>query len=161
LTNLSKDYIPFDKELETLEDYLKLEHLRFGNKFDYVLLADKIQNKEETFVFPGMVQPFIENAVWHGVRGLKNRKGFIKIEFLPVNPKKIRCIIQDDGIGREQSKISKNYLPGKQSRGIGIVTERLRIISRIKKVDYAVKISDVHPDEEYTGTLVMIDLPLK
>ncbi len=161
LTNLSKDYIPFDKELETLEDYLKLEHLRFGNKFDYVLLADKIENKEETFVLPGMVQPFIENAVWHGVRGLINRKGFIKIEFIPVNAKKMRCIIEDDGIGREQSKLSKTYLPGKKSRGIGIVMERLQIISSIKNAEYRVVINDLNPKIENTGTLVIIDLPVK
>jgi ligand-binding sensor domain-containing protein len=161
LTNLSKDYIAFDKELETLEDYLKLEHLRFGNKFDYELRADKIKNKEETFVFPGLVQPFVENAVWHGVRGLTGRKGFIKIEFLPVNAKMIRCIIEDDGIGREQSKLSKTYLPGKKSRGIGIVIERLKIISSIKKTDYRVVISDLAPSALNTGTLVMIDLPVK
>ncbi len=161
LTNLSKDYIPFDKELETLEDYLKLEHLRFGNKFDYVLLTDKIENKEETFVFPGMVQPFIENAIWHGVRGLINRKGFIKVEFVPVNSKKIRCIIEDDGVGREQSKLSKTYLPGKKSRGIGIVMERLKIISSIKNMEYRVIINDLDPEIKNTGTLVMIDLPVK
>lgn len=161
LNNLSSDYISFEKELETLDDYLKLEHLRFGDKFDYVLLANKIKDHENTKIFPGMVQPFIENAIWHGIRGLENRKGFIKIEFIPINSKKIRCTIEDDGIGRKQAQQFSNKLPGKESRGIGIVLERLRIINTILRIDYDVVIEDLHPGAKEPGTLVMIDLPSK
>ena len=161
LNNLSSDYISFEKELETLDDYLKLEHLRFGDKFDYVLLADKVKDHENTKIFPGMVQPFIENAIWHGIRGLENRKGFIKIEFIPINSKKIRCTIEDDGIGRKQAQQFSNKLPGKESRGIGIVLERLRIINTILRIDYDVVIEDLRPGAKEPGTLVMIDLPSK
>jgi len=161
LNNLSYDYVPLEKELESLEDYLKLEHLRFKNKFDYVLLAGKIMDKENIEVFPGMVQPFIENAIWHGVRSLENRKGFIRIEFVPVNESKIQCIIEDDGIGRKQAKLFQNKMPGKKSLGIGIVTERLRIVSKIMNTDYRLSISDAKLNVTDTGTLVIIELPVK
>jgi len=161
LNNLSNDYVPLEKELESLEDYLKLEHLRFRNKFDYALLADKITDKENIEVFPGMVQPFIENAIWHGVRSLENRKGFIRIEFVPVNESKIQCIIEDDGIGRKQARQFQNKMPGKKSLGIGIVTERLRIVSKIMNTDYRLSISDAKLNVTDTGTLVIIELPVK
>jgi ligand-binding sensor domain-containing protein len=161
LNNLSNDYVPLEKELESLEDYLKLEHLRFRNKFDYILLTDKIADKEDIEVFPGMVQPFIENAIWHGVRSLENRKGFIRIEFVPVNESKIQCIIEDDGIGRKQAKLSQNKLPGKKSLGIVIVKERLRIVSKIMNTDYRLSISDAKSNVTDSGTVVIIDLPVK
>lgn len=161
LNNLSADYVAFDKELETLEDYLKLEHLRFSDKFDYSIITNGIEKQENTKIFPGMVQPFIENAIWHGVRALENHKGSIKIEFIPINSKKIKCTIQDDGIGRKQARLLGNKLPRTESRGIGIVLERLRIISKILRINYNVKIEDLHPDKQDTGTLVMIDLPVK
>lgn len=161
LTNLSTDYISFEKELETLQDYLKLEHLRFSDKFDYVLLSDEIKKPEEIYVFPGMVQPFIENAIWHGIRPLENKKGFIRVQFNHLNSKKIQCIIQDNGIGRKQAQKLSNKLPGKKSRGIGIVLERLRIISSITGMDYHVVIEDLYEKKKETGTRVIIDLPVK
>jgi ligand-binding sensor domain-containing protein len=161
LTNLSKEYIPFDDEIKMLEDYLKLEHLRFSDKFDYVLNSDKIENQNDIFVFPGMVQPFIENAIWHGVRNLENKKGFIRIEFQEISSNIIRCTIEDNGIGRKQARLLMNKLPGKKSRGIGIVMERLNIISKILKADYQLSIQDLYADMEDAGTIVIIDLPKK
>lgn len=161
LNNLSSDYVPFENELKSLSDYLKLEHLRFRNKFDYILDADKITDKENIEIYPGMVQPFIENAIWHGVRNLQNRKGFIRIEFAPVNETKIRCFIEDDGIGRDQAKRFQNKIPGKKSKGIGIVKERIRIVSKITNTDYRLSITDAKTDSTNTGTLVSIDLPIK
>ena len=161
LSNLSSDYIPLDNELESLRDYLRLEHLRFGDKFNYCLNTDKIINGNEISVFPGLVQPFIENAIWHGVRGLENRKGFIQIEFVQVSSVNIQCIIEDDGIGRRMAESIRNDLPGHESRGIGIVQERLRIINNLTKSNYQLKIADLYPDKSETGTSVTIDLPVR
>src|SRR4030065_488695 len=82
LNNMSEEYISLDDEIASIHDYLKLEFLRFGDKFDYRITSDRIEESDKWEVFPGMVQPFIENAIWHGVRGLQYRKGFIEVSFM-------------------------------------------------------------------------------
>ena len=161
LGNLSKEFIPFESELESLKDYLQLEYLRFGDKFDYKIEISEGMNTDRLLIFPGMVQPFIENAVWHGVRGAANRKGIVIITFLPGSDHShfIQCIVEDDGIGRKLSEERKNHEPGKRSRGIGIVIERLRIINQIRKSNLKLTIEDLYPDREETGTRVTIEIP--
>jgi hypothetical protein len=160
LGNLSHEFIPLSKELESLKGYLQLEHLRFGDRFDYeLIIAPEIQ-PDEIFVFPGIVQPFIENAVWHGVRGLEGRKGFIRIVFY-VEGEGIKVIVEDDGIGRKLAGQQKHQMTGKTSKGIGIVLERLKIANYLYKKNYQVLFSDLKPDSVETGTRVIIDIPLK
>jgi hypothetical protein len=161
LGNLSKEYIPFESELETIKDYLQLEHLRFGDKFDYQLIVPDDFDLGNKMVFPGMVQPFIENAIWHGVRGLTNRKGTITIRFLPGSEEHCLCVIEDDGIGRKLSVERKNAIPGKKSNGIVIVTERLKIINQIRQKNLQLIMEDLYPDREETGTRVTIEIPLR
>jgi hypothetical protein len=95
------------------------------------------------------------------VRGLDARKGKIKVSFKQLDTNLIRCTVEDDGIGRKQAEIQKNILPEKKSRGIGIVTERLKIISEISKFQYALLIEDVDPRKKEAGTRAIIDLPIK
>jgi hypothetical protein len=161
LGNLSQEYIPLNKELESLNDYLQLEHLRFNDKFDYEISVDETVNTEDVLVFPGMVQPFIENAIWHGVRGLEDRKGFVKIRFLQSNPDCILAVVEDDGIGRKLAESRKSNLPGKTSRGIGIVLERLKIINHLRQANFQVIIEDLYSDREETGTRVTVEIPVK
>lgn len=161
LGNMSNEYIPLSLELQSLNDYLKLEHLRFGDKFDYTIQVYEGILPEELLVFPGMVQPFIENAIWHGVRGLEGRKGMVRIEFIWNDKGNLQCVVEDDGIGRKRSEKCKSNLPGKTSRGIGIVLERLKIINNLRKTDYQINIVDMFPALEETGTRVTIDIPVK
>jgi ligand-binding sensor domain-containing protein len=160
LNNLSHDYIPLEQEMESIRDYLRLEHLRFSDRFDYELMSE-LDEMNPIKVSPGLVQPFIENAIWHGVRGLENRKGFIRVSFFKVNEDILRCMVEDDGIGRKQAETDKNLLPGKKSRGIGIVRERLRILSEINKTRLNLIIEDITPEKNDTGTRVILDLPVQ
>jgi LytS/YehU family sensor histidine kinase len=160
LANMGNNFIPFENEISSIEDYLRIEHLRFGDKFDYKIETEEISERSETEVCPGIVQPFIENAIWHGVRALENRKGFIMIKFVPSDSCGIKCIIEDDGVGRVAS-ISKRENTGKyRSRGISLVTERLQITSKLRKVNYKLEISDLYPDKPETGTRVEVDIPV-
>jgi len=162
LGNTTSDYIPMQKELESLQDYLQLEHLRFGDKFDYRIELDENFETETLNVAPGMVQPFVENAIWHGVRGLDGRKGFVRVVFQPVKlAGSVRCIIEDDGVGRKLSEERKSSLPGKKSRGISIITERLTIINNLRKTNFQMKAEDLFADRKETGTRVVIDIPVK
>jgi ligand-binding sensor domain-containing protein len=160
LNNLSHDFIPLGQEIESIRDYLRLEHLRFSDKFNYELKIE-LSNINLIAVFPGLVQPFVENAVWHGVRGLEDRKGFVRISFKLSNINLMQCVVEDDGIGRRQAEIYKNAILGKKSRGIGIVTERLKIISEIRNIQYQIKIEDLNPEKKETGTRVIIEIPIE
>ncbi len=161
LGNLSSDYIPLEKEIESLKDYLQLEHLRFGDKFEYEIEIGENVKEAELMVFPGMVQPFIENAIWHGVRGLEHRKGNVKVIFKLGESGDLKCLVEDDGIGRKLAESRKSNLPGKTSRGIGIVLERLKIINHLRNTNFQIVIEDLYPEREETGTLVIVDIPVK
>lgn len=159
LHNLSHDYITLEKEIESVEDYLKIEHLRFGDKFDYQVIVDKASGYENVKVSPGLIQPFIENAIWHGVRGLENRKGKIEVWF-GYKYEHLACTVTDDGIGRKKAEMLRSANDQKKSKGISIVHERLRIINGLQKSHYQIVIADLHPDRTETGTLVEIDIPV-
>lgn len=160
LNNMSGEFISLAKEIDLLQDYLKLEHLRFSDKFEYDLKVDTDIEVDAMYVFSGMIQPFVENAIWHGVRGLENRKGIISICFTCHPFGKLICIVEDNGIGRKLAGIRKSSISGK-SRGISIVNERLKIYNNLWKVENRIVIEDCHPDLEETGTRVVIDIPLK
>jgi anti-sigma regulatory factor (Ser/Thr protein kinase) len=160
LYNFNSDYISLEKEIESLEEYLKIEHLRFGDKFNYKFVAGEEIATDQIKVSPGLVQPFIENAIWHGVRGLERRIGNIEVSFL-MEKDKLKCTIEDDGIGRKNAEVAKSKIDDKVSKGIFIVTERLKIINNLQKSNYQVTISDLSPDEMETGTRVVIDIPFK
>lgn len=159
--NSTKEYVPFTIELGSIRNYLKLEHLRFGNKFDYTVEVEEGLESSSLQIYPGLVQPFLENAIWHGVRGLENRKGHILVIFSGLNSGLLRCRIEDDGIGRRLSEMRRSNISGKTSRGIGIARERLRIINNLHQSSYEITITDKYPHQEETGTVVIVDIPVK
>jgi ligand-binding sensor domain-containing protein len=159
LYNFNSDFIKLEKEIESLEEYLKIEHLRFGDKFNYKFVISPDIEPAQYKVSPGLVQPFIENAIWHGVRGLDKRKGNVEVSFTMDNGK-LTCTIEDDGIGRKNAEAAKSRIDQKVSRGIFIVTERLKIINKLQKSNYQVNISDLYPEKSETGTKVVIDIPV-
>jgi streptogramin lyase len=161
LSNLGNTYIPFENEISSINDYLRIEHLRFGDKFNFELKTIDVGYQSQLEVVPGLVQPFIENAIWHGVRPLESRKGTIMVRFLPTGSDRIKCIIEDDGVGRSVSLKKHRPQGNHKSRGIEIVIERLQIISKMRGVNYGLEINDIFPDSIETGTRVKIDLPIK
>jgi len=157
LANMGHNFIPFENEISSIEDYLRIEHLRFGDKFDYSIETGEVTGMAETEVCPGIVQPFIENAIWHGVRALENRKGLIRIRFIPSSDSGLKCIIEDDGVGR---MFSTGRSDNHKSRGISIVAERLQITSKLRKTNYKIEINDLYPGRSEPGTRVEVDIPV-
>ena len=160
LANMGNNFIPFWTELNSIEDYLRIEHLRFADKFDYSIDSSQVKEKDLLDVCPGIIQPLIENAIWHGVRPLEGRKGFIKINFIPGNNHGIKCIIEDDGVGRKASASGRGKSEYHRSRGISLAVERLQIMSKLNKESYRLDISDLHPEDIETGTKVEVDIPV-
>lgn len=156
LENSEQDFIPLSKELELLKLYTKLEHSRFEEKFDFEInVADNV--KVDDFQIPPMlVQPYIENAIWHGLR-YKEDKGYLKINLIQPDPETIEITIEDNGIGRKRSTELKTMNQKKQnSKGMGNIKKRIEILNNMYKDKVDVFISDTFKDG--TGTRVVLTL---
>jgi hypothetical protein len=159
LNNMNEDYVRLSVELGSIEDYLKIEYLRFGNKFDYSLEVDPQVVPESIMVSPGIVQPFIENAIWHGLMGLDGRRGLIRVSLM-MKDNLLVCIVEDDGVGRARSEAMKDSNLPRKPKGISLALERLRIINSLQGTNYRIVFSDLHPDRVDTGTRVEIEMPV-
>jgi tetratricopeptide (TPR) repeat protein len=157
LENSQEDFIPLFKEEEIISLYLKLEHYRFRDKFDYQISMDSDINEEVVEIPPMLIQPYIENAVWHGLR-YKESKGHLHIKFHMQNDELI-VEINDDGIGRKRSADLKTENQRKhESTGLKNISERLGIINKVYRVNYRVEITD---PQTGTGTNVKLYVPVK
>lgn len=157
LENSEEDFIPLSKELDLLELYAKLEHSRFPDKFDYQLLVDGQIEIDKFSIPPMLLQPYIENAIWHGLR-YKEEKGILKIEVLQKGENEILITISDDGIGRKKSGEIKTLNQKKQqSKGMGNINKRIAILNAMYKDRITVHISDLNSD----GTGTKVELTLK
>lgn len=157
LENSQQDFISLQKEQEILSLYLKLEHYRFRDKFDYEIDLDQSINTESLEVPPMLIQPYLENAVWHGLR-YKESKGKLVLRISKQNGNLLAEII-DNGIGRKRSAELKTQNQKKHSSmGLKNIGERLTIINKVYKTNYYVSVED---PKEGTGTDVKISMPLR
>ncbi len=158
LNNMDEDFVRLSDELGSIEEYLKIEYLRFGDRFDYTIMTDPEIIPEAISVSPGLIQPFIENAIWHGIMGLQGRKGMIRVITRRKDGKLI-CTVEDDGIGRKKSAEQKDRNERKKSRGMALAIERLRIINSLQRTSCQIRVADLYPDRDETGTRIEIELP--
>ncbi len=157
LENSEEDFIPLQKEIELLELYTKLEHFRFKDKFDYDIVIDDRVSIGAYQIPPMLLQPYIENAVWHGLR-YKKEKGFLRIAIEKKNDSEIMISVTDNGIGRERSKALKTANQQKQnSKGMGNIKKRVAILNAMYKDKVEVSISNFQDDED-CGTNVTVTL---
>ncbi|MBW2939036.1 histidine kinase [Aureisphaera sp. CAU 1614] len=156
LENSEEDFIPLSKEIELLELYVKLEHFRFKDKFDYEVTVDESINVDDFVIPPMLLQPYVENAVWHGLR-YKEDKGMLKINFQQKDKETVIITIEDDGIGRKKSKELKTENQKKQkSKGMGNIQKRISILNEMYKDKVDVIVEDAFENE--AGTLVRLTL---
>ncbi|MDP2542782.1 sensor histidine kinase [Tenacibaculum discolor] len=157
LENSDEDFIPLTKEIELLELYVKLEHNRFKDKFDYNIHIEESIPLEQYSIPPMLLQPYIENAIWHGLR-YKKEKGKLQISMLPKNNESITILIEDDGIGREKSieMKTKNQLKQK-SKGMSTIKNRIAILNDMYQDKISVMVSNVFED----GSGTKVELTLK
>lgn len=157
LENSEKDFIPLEKEVELLQLYTKLEHFRFKDKFDYNIHVDENITIKDFVIPPMLLQPYIENAVWHGLR-YKKTKGQLNIDISQKTSNEITITITDDGIGRAQSKALKTQNQKKQtSTGMGNIKKRVSILNEMYKDKVDVVVSNYKALED-TGTKVVVTL---
>lgn len=156
LENSEENFIPLSKEIELLELYVKLEHFRFKDKFDYSVTVDPVIDLEQFVIPPMLLQPYIENAVWHGLR-YKKERGTLEVLLAKVDAETITITITDDGIGRRQSKALKTENQKKQqSKGMGNIKKRVAILNKMYRDKVDVFIEDAQ--EDTSGTRVRLTL---
>ncbi|MCD6332712.1 MAG: histidine kinase [Bacteroidales bacterium] len=159
LDNSKKNMIPLAEEIETLKLYLSLEHLRFEDRFHYTIQKDPRLDANEIMIPPMLIQPFVENAIWHGIAQLKEG-GKVTIDFKS-NHNRYYCRIRDNGIGRARAGQKKNPSPDHTPTGINNVQERIDLMNRISNNQIEWRIEDLYnPDGSPAGTLIELILPL-
>jgi LytS/YehU family sensor histidine kinase len=151
--------IPIDKEIESLQNYLELEQLRFNNKFSFsIYKSDAIE--DDMALPPLLLQPFVENAIIHGVIP-KKEMGTIAIRF-NIEKENLVCIVEDNGIGFEQSKLAKeNTVLAHKSMALDITKKRLEMIEASTKQRTDFSIEELKNGSEVKGTKVVLNLPIQ
>lgn len=160
LNNSQNQAVPLNDEISALTLYLELESLRFQKKFKFELLIDPAINSTSCFIPAFLIQPFVENAVWHGIMGLKGT-GHITVE-LKKNHNEITCIVEDNGIGRVKSmEVKTQEEIAKKSFGIKLVEQRLELLNNLYDIKMKVLFIDLYSEDgKPSGTRVIINLPM-
>lgn len=151
------DFIDINTEKNYLNDYLLLEKMRFENKFNFSIEVSPGVPNNIKIIPPLMIQIFVENAIRHGFKNLpKGKSGEIKILFRQ-NKEAIECVVEDDGIGINTSKLSQSS--SHISMGLDIVQKRISILNDIHNTYFRLHIYENLPPS--SGTTIILTLPLK
>ena len=165
LMHSQKKLIPLEDELEMIRLYLDLERLRFKDAFDYSITTTNIVDAGNIFIPPLLLQPFCENAVWHGLMH-KGSQGHLNItisEVISEQEKVLHCVIEDDGIGRQKAaEMKSKSAENEKSMGLKITTERLALLNKENNFSTFYKIEDVvNGNDKVTGTRVQLKIKYK
>ncbi len=160
LDHSQQNTIPISKEVNMLENYMELEKLRFADQFNYETIIDPAIDADFTEIPTMIIQPFIENAIWHGLLH-KKEQGKLLLTFTKMQDR-ILCTIEDNGIGREKSAALKQ-ISGftHSSRGLQITRDRLSLYNSRFNMDASFDFEDMVDEEgQPSGTRVNLWFPL-
>jgi sensor histidine kinase YesM len=150
--------VPLQNELQLLKNYIELEQLRFGQSFSYRIEVDDEIDPYEDHLPPMLVQPFVENAILHGLRNRAQGKGELTLTFQRTG-EYLQCRITDNGVGREKSR-ALNAKRGKRSLATSITEERIELLSKSLGKPVRFQITDLTDSKgEAAGTEVLITFP--
>lgn len=154
------DFIPLTEELEMLGLYLQLEHARFSDKFEYTVHVDDGLEESEWMIPPMLIQPYLENAVWHGLRYIEG-KGMLSLN-IGRKENELIIVVADNGIGRKKSAEVKTLNQKKQhSLGMQNIENRIKIMNELFGTRISVAVTDNSTNEVNCGTKVSIVIPQK
>lgn len=161
LNNSEKPTVTIEEDLEALKLYIELEQMRFEGKFDYEITVDENVDTDYDIMPPLLMQPYVENAILHGLNPL-NYKGKLTIH-LKIKENILICTIIDNGIGRKKAKAITHSIPGKKHKSFGmkITEDRLRILNELNNSSLSVNITDLKDNKDFAlGTRVELFVPL-
>lgn len=154
-----KDEVPLSREIKLLDTYLELEKLRFGDEFKFIIKVDDEIDVDHLLLPPMIIQPFIENALKHGLLHKKGNKNLF-IEFKLMNDVLI-CEITDNGVGRKKSEeIKVRNSRTHQSFATEATDKRMDLLNSFNDKHYSFEIIDLYEDEKSLGTKVIISIPI-
>jgi ligand-binding sensor domain-containing protein len=161
LQNSRVKYITLEEECEWLDTYLDLERLRMEGKLDYTIFVDDALDHTKCYVPSMMIQPYVENAIIHGLLPKDKGNRNLKISFVKHHDK-LRCQIEDNGIGRKKSaELNASRTKKHRSQGIQLTSERLEILTQDLPENPEFFIMDLHDnDGNASGTRVTLFLPI-
>jgi len=161
LENSRHTEISIKEELDALSLYLELEELRFKQKFDWTIRVDEEIDTLAYKIPTMLIQPYVENAITHGLMNKENGKGSLHVE-LQLQEDQILCMISDNGIGRTKAmEIKQQKNNNHQSLGTNITESRLKLVNELYGKKMKVIYTDLMDDkEEPAGTKVEINIPI-
>ena len=161
LENSRSEKVTLQKELETLRLYIELEAMRFKDKVKYQINVAPEIDQQYIDIPPLLLQPYVENAIWHGLMHKKNG-GNIRVDVSLLTEHCLQIEITDDGIGRELAAEYKSKSATRQkSFGLKMTSERIDIINQVYKINADVQISDMKDGMNNSmGTKVNIKIPV-
>ena len=158
LEQSGKSFVPLEDELKCLQLYMDLEALRFEIPFKYEINCNGTDTSA-VMIPTLLIQPFVENSIWHGLQGKKD-DGKIIID-LQLNDNLLLCKICDNGVGISKANIENGKTNGKKSLGIKLTQNRLQLINSSKQKEAEVIVEDLKDNEGANqGTCVHIKIPV-
>jgi hypothetical protein len=157
LRNSRENMITLTQELETLNIYIEFEQMRFNKHFEFIQYVDPSVDLSGTMIQPMTIQPFVENAIWHGLKP-KEKDRLLTLS-ISKEGKMLNIIIEDNGIGRQNSKAIKEegFMHETKSYGLQITKERFAILRNIRGKKSEFEIKDLFDNDNVpTGTRVTI-----
>ncbi|MCB0533931.1 MAG: histidine kinase [Lewinellaceae bacterium] len=162
LNNSRTNYISLSDELEALDLYLQMESLRFKDKFAYEIIVDENLDTSGVSIPPMLIQPYIENAIWHGLMHKDSGLGKVTLRVNQLGDN-LECVIEDNGVGRTYAMELSSKRSGnkRQSMGMKITEDRIEIINKLYDANTRVQIIDLYDDAgNATGTRVVLTIPV-
>jgi hypothetical protein len=151
--------INLEEEIDRLKNYLDLEKLRMENKFEYSIEVDENVEADEVQIPSMIIQPFVENAIWHGISAIEE-KGQIAVKFRMHGEKSLAVIVEDNGIG---IKRSKEYSPKQDKHfhlGMEMTRKRLELLGKKYSIKTAIEFFESSPGSPNPGTRVELIVPV-
>jgi tetratricopeptide (TPR) repeat protein/two-component sensor histidine kinase len=161
LENAEASAVTLESEIALMESYIQLEELRFPRKISYTISVDESIGIQHTYLPSMVLQPVIENAIWHGIVHKDNdEKGVITVD-VRQEEDRLLCTIEDNGVGRDRAKeLRDKSVLNNKSMGMKITEERLRLLSR-KQREHFIEITDLRDTLNHAvGTRVTIHIPI-
>ena len=164
LNNSKSQMIMMEDELESLKLYIEIENFRFNDKFDYKIQVSDIIDAEFVELPPLILQPYVENAIWHGLMHKKDERGMLLIDVKMIEDDSIIFTIEDNGIGRKAAGEMKSNTARKaqfKSIGMELTQDRVAMTNQFYGTKASIEVEDLtKKNGEAAGTRVVVRLPI-
>jgi LytS/YehU family sensor histidine kinase len=161
LDNSNNQTVSLSNELEALQLYVQMESIRFDNQFTWDIIVDEGVQSDNTHVPPLIIQPYVENAIWHGLLHKENA-GHLCIHIRCAKSGFLEVIVEDNGVGRKAARQPRSKtVSANKSLGMKLTQERLSLLNRNSLLHATVEVEDLFTNEgEPGGTRVSLNIPI-